>query len=116
MTWLDNAIVTTAEEKEAVKLIQDQSEIRLKYSILLLSVAKPYTPVERETWKTQEEEALQFQVDSGSPCTMIREMATQRGITIEVLVTKILANSSAFRLATGTLLGQQQAELDALLV
>lgn len=115
MSWIDDAIVETSEEKIAAKLIADEAEIRYRYADMLLNVAKPYLPEERETWKTQEEEALQFQADNQAPCVMIRAMATNRGITIEALVTKILDNAAAFRLATGDILGQQQAELDVLL-
>jgi len=115
MSWVDDSVVETSEEKIAAKLIADEMEIRSRYASLLLDVAKPYLPAERETWKTQEEEANQFQADSNAPCVMIREMATQRGITIGELVTKILDNASAFRLATGDILGRQQAELDILI-
>lgn len=114
MSWIDSATIETAEDKAAARLLMQETEIRTRYSILLLDAAKPYSPEERETWKTQEEEAIQYQLDSESPCVMIRNMATQRGITIEELVTKILNNAATFRSATGDILGRQQAELDAL--
>jgi hypothetical protein len=114
MSWIDRATIETAETKAAERLLMQESEIRSRYSLLLLDVAKPYTPEERETWKTQEEEANQFKSDSESPCPMIRAMASQRGISVDTLADKILNNAAEFRLATGNLLGQQQAELDAL--
>lgn len=88
--------------------------IRVKYAAMLISIAQPYGPEERETWKTQEEEALQWQDDNNAPCPMIRAMSTARGITMQLMVEKILENSALFRAASGQILGLQQKELDQL--
>jgi hypothetical protein len=85
--------------------------IRGRYAKMLSDIAAPYGPEERETWKTQEEEALQWQSDNTAPCVMIRAMATTRGITMELMVEKILENAALFRAASGRLLGAQQKEL-----
>jgi len=106
-----------AEEAEKDALAEAQRKekaIRDKYAAMLLGIAKPYGPEERETWKTQEEEALQFIADNSAPCVMIRAMAASRGITIELMVEKIMENAVLFRAASGQILGLQQKDLDQL--
>lgn len=93
---------------------QQERAIRARYSAMLVDIAKPYGPEERETWKTQEEEARSWMVDNDAPCTMIRAMATARDIAINILVAKIIANADKFRSASGQILGAQQAEIDLL--
>jgi len=81
---------------------------------MLVDIAKPYGPEERETWKTQEEEARLWMTDNEAPCAMIRAMATARNIPVSLLVAKIIANADKFRAASGQILGAQQAEIDLL--
>ena len=88
--------------------------IRARSSAALVAIAAPYTTEERETWKTQEEEARMWTADPDAPCPMVRAMATARGIGMELMVAKILKNAGLFRTASGQILGQQQAELDSL--
>ena len=104
--WVD-------EQQVRVRVIQEQ-EIRSRYSAMLVSIAAPYGAAERETWKTQEEEARSWTADPDAPCPMIRAMATTRGIAMDLMVAKILNSAERFRAASGQILGLQQAELDIL--
>lgn len=114
MSWLNDATVETAEEKAAKKIINDEAAIRSKYSNMLKDIAGPYSAEERETWKTQEQEAIAYKAWSGADCPMITAMAATRNIPLDLLADKILANSVLFRNASGQILGAQQAELDLL--
>lgn len=101
-----------AAEQAALDLDRQEREIRARYAKMLTNIAAPYNAEERETWKTQEEEARLWMTDHELPCIMIRAMAVSRGITVELLVEKIIANADKFRAASGQILGMQQAEID----
>jgi hypothetical protein len=89
-------------------------DIRVEASRQLLALSTPYLAEERETWMIQEAEARAYLVNNTSPCPMVTAMATTRGITVELMVQKIIENSDAFKLAAGQILGQQQKDLDLL--
>jgi len=100
----------TVEEQRVI----DENEIRQRYALLMAQVAQPYTQTERETWFTQLKEADEYITDNTAITPMLSAMATARNISLVTLVSKVKENDSLFRQAIGTLLGQQQAELDAL--
>ena len=99
----------TREEKEAQK-----EEIRNRYAAQMATIASPYKPEERETWFTQLKEADEWLANNTAPTPMLTAMATVRGITVAEMVTKVKENDALFRQAIGTILGQQQHELDLL--
>ena len=107
LTWEDNR--TVAELRLVAEL-----EIRHKYAKQIAAIAAPYSREERETWFTQLKEADEWLIDSTVATPMLTAIATARQITVAELVTKIKKNDGLFRQAIGTLLGQQQAELDLL--
>lgn len=110
---VDGRILIEDIVKDINQVLADrEQEIRSKYSSMLLALAAPYSQEERETWKTQEEEALQWINNQESLCPMVRQMATNRGISMELMVSKILNSADKFRKASGQVLGLQQAELD----
>jgi hypothetical protein len=88
--------------------------IRREGARRLAALVGPYRPEERETWHVQQREAEALQADPESPAPMVRAMAAARGIPVAILAGKILENVEAFRLASGIILGQQQALLDAI--
>ena len=106
----ENYPALTVEERRVI----DENEIRQRYSLLMAQVAQPYTQTERETWFTQLKEADEYIVDTTAITPMLSAMATARNIPLATLVSKVKENDALFRQAIGTLLGQQQAELDAL--
>lgn len=105
-----------------MKVILDNTErnkklsaaIREHYSIAMQLVAAPYSAAERETWFSQIQEADAWLADPTAATPLITSLAQSRGISLSELVTKIKENDNIFRATIGSLLGQQQAELDAL--
>jgi hypothetical protein len=94
---------------------EDESrKIREKYANMMADIVKPYRQTERETWPTQVAEANLFLADPAADVPLITALATSRGVGIADLVSRIKGNEALYREAVGTLLGQQQAELDAL--
>jgi hypothetical protein len=67
-----------------------------------------YSKHEKLSWPKQEQEAKSLQADSKAPAPLLQGIATNRGITIEVLQAKVLANVEAFEAAAGFILGTQQ--------
>ena len=93
--------------------VDPKAEIRMRYAMLMESVAAPYSKTEQKTWFTQLKESDEFLLDQTAEVPMIAAMAMHRGLSVEVLVSKIKENDTLFRAAIGDLLGLQQAELDA---
>ena len=88
--------------------------IREKYAILMDNIAKPYTKTEQLTWDAQVKEADAYLTNNQAATPCLTAMAVNRGVAIEDLVTWIKENETLYRVAIGTLLGQQQGELDQL--
>ena len=86
-------------------------QIRMVGNYRLGMLATPYMDRERETWKTQEEEALAWLADNAAPAPMLTAQAAERGIPLADLVAKVMENVNVKSLA-GKILGQQQALLD----
>lgn len=100
----------TASQLRATK----EAALRAEGSLRLAALAAPYLPAERETWATQQGEARAWSLDPAAPTPMLSAMAFVRGISLAALVAKVLGNVALFEAASGAILGQQQALLDAL--
>jgi hypothetical protein len=113
--WRDAAGVATYKEIVAAcpgLLDSRRAPIRAEGDRRLAALATPYMDHERETWHVQQAEAEAWSADHTASVPMITALAAGRGITVDVLVEKILANVNLFRSASGAILGQQQALLD----
>jgi len=89
-----------------------EGEIRSGGSTRLTALANPYSAEERESWTQQQAEAKEFQADTDCECSLIRAMATNRGIPLPLLAGKILENAALFKTVSGQILGTQQQLLD----
>ena len=96
------------------KKAEAEVHIRDRYAAMMESVVMPYSDKERETWPTQLKEADLWLQNSEAEVPLIASMSASRGITVEELVAKIKENEAAYRVAIGTILGNQQRELDLL--
>lgn len=113
--FLDSSgTATSAEIFAACPNIKDgkRREIRAEGARRLLALAAPYSAEERESWPQQKEEALEFQGDQLCTCAMIRNMAGSRGISVDLMASKILENADLFKAIAGQILGLQQRLLD----
>lgn len=89
-----------------------EQAIRLEGGRRLKALATPYGPEEREGWESQKQQARAWLADPTTPTPTITAMATARGITIEVMVTKIIENVVLYETAYGQIVGEQQRLLD----
>lgn len=101
---------------EAFPLIREvyADKIRAEGDRRLDLMANTYFENERKTWDLQQKQAEQWLSDNTSPCTTIRTMAAERGISVGEMVNKIMENIPVFELEIGTILGRQQRLLDKL--
>ena len=113
LVWPDPPADDIADSQR--KEIPDaEARIRRVYARQMKVLVRPYSIEERETWWLQLQEADAYLADNNNVGTMIQSIATARGITVGELVNKIKQNDNAFRGAVGTIIGNQQAEIDAL--
>lgn len=103
----DSFPVPTGEQLITVEAMK----IRQRYSILMDDIVKPYTKTEQLTWDSQVKEADAYLLNNQANVPMISVLAQNRGVALADLVVWIKENEAAYRIAIGTLLGQQQAEL-----
>ena len=92
----------------------EAKKIRQRYAQMMDEIVKPYTKTEQLTWDSQVKEADAYLLNNQANVPMISVLAQNRGVALADLVTWIKENEAAYRIAIGTLLGQQQAELDQL--
>lgn len=71
-------------------------------------IAKDYPQFERDTFTTQENEANAYVKDKEAPTPFIDNLCLNRGIEKEIMVSKILANAEALKLATAPVIGHYQ--------
>lgn len=103
--WMPNL----TRQKQAKEInIREEGERRL------LALSSPYCACEKETWFKQEREARAWLLDNTTSTPMLSAIATGRGIPIEDIVSKVMENVNLFETISGSILGQQQALLDAL--
>ena len=106
----DDFPVPTEEQLIAVEALK----IRQRYARMMDDIVKPYTKTEQLTWDSQVKEADSYLLDNQASTPLISALAQNRGVALADLVTWIKENEAAYRIAIGTLLGQQQRELDLL--
>ena len=74
-----------------------------------------YPQTEIESFYRQEKEALAWQADHNTPTPMLSQIARVRGVSLEVLIEKVIEKSAQFAVAIGIIIGQRQAFEDRLL-
>lgn len=89
-------------------------EINEKCDEEMSKLTLTYPDTERLTFDQQKEEAIAFQRDESAPCTMLRSLAENRGITMSDLCGRVLTKAAIFSHTTGVLMGQRQKMEDAL--
>ena len=112
-TWVKDEEKLTAlltERKNAVLLRLAAKADELKTGLLA-----GYPQTEIESFYRQEKEALAWQADHNTPTPMLSQIARVRGVSLEVLIEKVIEKSAQFAVAIGIIIGQRQAFEDRLL-
>lgn len=102
-------IAAEVERLKAAKL----HEILTKSDEAMNSLAASYSDNEKLSWPKQEAEAKALLTDPDASAQLLRGIAAARGIPLEELRDKVLANVSVSEQATAIILGTQQKYEDA---
>lgn len=86
-------------------------EVRVEAQRRLKLIAVPYEDGERETFATQEQEALAWDADNTVATPMLSAMTAFTGEAMADLVPRVLANAAALKAASGAIIGAQRAIL-----
>ena len=78
------------------------------FAVKAKDLVSDYSEFERTTWNQQLQEATLYTADNGASTPLLSIIATERGITVADLVTKVLANATEYDTAFGSLLGKYQ--------
>jgi len=84
------------------------AEVLAASDAAMAALSSRYSGHEKLSWPKQEQEAKALQADPDATAPLLRGIATNRGITIEELQARVLANVEAFEAAAGDILGTQQ--------
>lgn len=93
------------EALRSTKLTEINRQSRIEAGALISA----YPEFERLTWPDQEREARAWQSDNAAETPTLDAIAAARGLTLDDLVTRVIAKADAFRLAAGQLAGKRQA-------
>ena len=102
-------------ERSVERLRTDRlAEINRRFGIESAALVAGYPAAERQTWASQEAEALAWSVDSAVPTPYLDGIASARGIDVAEMRAKTLDAVNAFRAASQQLVGIRQALRDAI--
>lgn len=102
LTDADRELAVKYNKFVMLKVIADRFSERMK------NLTVDASDLEMATWEEQKREALLYQSDNTASTPLIDILASGRGITRDVLVTKILANVEAYKVKLANLLVEQQ--------
>jgi len=87
----------------------DPAEVVAERDRRLTILASGYTLAERETWHAQVAEANAFKSDPMAATPMLSPLAAARGMTVQEMADRVLANGTAFSSGAGAILGAATA-------
>lgn len=89
---------------KAVKL----AGIAREFSDRMSTLKSSYPEEEIQSWFKQESEARAYIDDTSASTPLLSAMATARGITVEDLALRVVANADAWSATSGALIGKRQ--------
>ena len=108
--YVNGAVVPPPPEDIEVVRARVAQMVDASASASLNALRTEYPAWERETWAQQAEEAQKI-ASGGAPatCVLLQQIATQRGMPIEELVSRIISNATAYKTLTGYVVGRRYA-------
>lgn len=85
------------------------NEIGYAMSTRIAAIKSGYPEDEVLSWPEQKSEAMAYQQDNSVEAPLLSSMAEARGITLNDLVSRVLANAAAWSSLSGKLIGKRQA-------
>ena len=98
------------EAAKAAKLV----DLNAGCERVLSTLTASYPPGELQSWPQQVKEAADLSADPQAATPLLSAIATARGLTIEVLVERVLVKAEAYAQLSGSAIGRRQALEDLL--
>lgn len=115
--FVGEAQLTPAEDAVLAQVKKEKlAQVFSASDAALSELSSRFSEHEKLSWTKQEQEAKALQLDPEAPAPLLRGMAASRGITLEALQTKVMANVQAFESAAALILGTQQRYEDEVAV
>ncbi|WP_199103189.1 hypothetical protein [Aquitalea sp. ASV11] len=111
MPVLVDSAPRTAVERRAQRL----SEVNAYAAIRLGKLSAAYPEGEVQSWSQQTHEAEALTNDPTAPSPLLTSIATARGVPLSALASRVRAKVAAYAVASGQIIGQRQALVDALM-
>ena len=109
MQFVGEAPLAPDDDAALAQVKKEQiSQVLAASDAAMAALSSRYSEHEKFSWSKQEQEAKALQADPEAPAPLLRGIAATRGITLEELQVKVLANVGASELATALILGTQQ--------
>ena len=104
-------VYTIVPREDAIVSMQASllSKVREIFESKSSLITNSYPSGEVSTWDQQKSEAKAYTLDVDAPIPILSRIASGRGITIEVLVARIIVKTNAYLAYLGDLLGRKQA-------
>ncbi|WP_322889301.1 MULTISPECIES: hypothetical protein [unclassified Yoonia] len=93
-------VVPDATEEHAARMAAIIAERDRRMS----AIASGYSPIERETWPVQVEEAKAIKADPDAVTPMLSHLAAARGLTVDQMADRVLDLNAVFATATGQIM------------
>jgi hypothetical protein len=107
-------VETPWEVTRAAAIAQQIEAINLNYSETIREMVKDTPDFERESWSKQEQEAKSYIADPLSNTPYVDALSSSRGISREILLSKIIEKVTLYEYAHAYFTGLRQAKEDAL--
>jgi len=106
------ALSVAEQEQESKNKVLDEANTNYANEVSKLTAGVPKEEV--LTWTKQEQEARAYLEDATSPTLLIDALALNRGVSKDILVSKIIEKADAYAGAVGVLTGIRQKIEDEL--
>lgn len=109
MQFVGEAPLAPDDDAALAQVKKEQiSQVLAASDAAMAALSSRYSEHEKLSWSKQEQEAKALQADPEAPAPLLRGVAATRGIALEALQAKVLANVGASETATAFILGTQQ--------
>jgi hypothetical protein len=107
---------TPEEKAKNIAIIKNASinDIKRTFENKSKNLKASYVEGEVDSWPVQRAEALAYSADNTASTPLLSVIATNRGITVDALVTKVLAKVTSYDTAYGELLGKYRKNVEIL--
>ena len=109
----EKLLITLTDEQKVQQLVSKKYAmvvvLNKKLDRKLTSYFNQFSSVEKATWDIQLAEAKSYTADNTASTPILSTIATERGLTVDDLVGKVLVKASAYQEMVAKLIGEKQS-------